>query len=322
LLYLRIITAGNLLISDCNFYKARYDAIHLESPDDVPEEFTAGNTIIIENSGFENSGIGNEYLSWGNHGSAGMDINIDSLYCGNLIIRNCTMTGSRGHGSIFIVSNDTNGLPPKIRNLLIEHNTIHDVVFRGISTWTATNAEGYIRNNEIYNCGTINEYSSGVACNGIFSPETKNIVAEGNEIYNVYENGIEGVFKAVRHNVIRNTGIKTDTHPTPSTEGIYAAAHEITGNKIYNVESHGIAFAVTPDEYTGEVPVPQGYAMRVEDNEIINDPAVRKGQTAFNFGNTHPTIGYRVYLKNNTIKGFDQSVNLWGDGATVELIWE
>lgn len=127
-----------------------------------------------------------------------------------------------------------------VTDVSVDYNNIARTAFRGVYL-TGTNT-GRIKGNNIRECGAINASASGVGCNGIMVNLTllaSDVIVEGNDIYKVAENGIEG-----RCTIIGNTVRWTGAYPalaTPSIEGIYGTPESpIVGNFVYDTEGHGI----------------------------------------------------------------------------------
>ncbi|MHC1681570.1 MAG: right-handed parallel beta-helix repeat-containing protein [Clostridiaceae bacterium] len=191
----------------------------------------SNNGVVIEN--FNNVEFYN--CTFSNIGNTNIDetwqgIGLYSVNGTNLKVRNNEFYNTYGHGSIFLTNT----------SFEIDNNKIHDTFFRGIELYQAGNI-GTIRDNNIFNCGSINNTKSGEGCNGIFGIDASNVVIKNNKITDVLENGIEGNFKSVENNVITGTGIDMINHYTPSGEGIYIfGTGKIVGNIIKNSYGAGI----------------------------------------------------------------------------------
>jgi hypothetical protein len=149
----------------------------------------------------------------------------------NLLISENKISNIYGQGGVFLQS---------VTGLVIEKNIINDTYNRGICL-TGTNT-GCILDNRISECGSINNTTNGVGCNGIFinlTVTSNDVFVIGNIIDKVGENGIEGRLTAIG-NIVSNTGY----YPalvTPSKEGIYLSAEsKAIGNFIVNTAMHGI----------------------------------------------------------------------------------
>ncbi|MCM3729109.1 right-handed parallel beta-helix repeat-containing protein [Neobacillus cucumis] len=157
-----------------------------------------------------------------------------------LIVQDCEISHTYGHGGVFLI---------KVTNIHINRNKIHDTAFRGINFYGGIST-GLIDDNDIWNCGSINQTNSGVGANGIYSAgSTYDVTVSNNRISNVLENGIEGLYHIIEGNIINGTGLDTINHPTPSIEGIYPFQPRdsnqiviVRKNKIKNTKGAGIKY--------------------------------------------------------------------------------
>jgi hypothetical protein len=201
-----------------------------------------------------------------------------------LTVDSCDISRIFGQGGIYLLG---------VTNIYIRRNKIYDTAFRAIHFYTGVST-GLIDDNDIWNCGSINEKASGVGCNGIYSSgSTYDVTISNNRISNVLENGIEGLFGIIDNNTITGTGIDTVNFPTPSVEGIYPHAAysktiSVRNNKIKNSKGAGIKF----------------FSESVIKNILIADNIIEDDVLNSNSGiDLNSTSGYdSVTISGNTIK--------------------
>lgn len=130
-----------------------------------------------------------------------------------LRVLDCSFTNIYGHGGIFLIN---------CSNLEIRRFKCKDVAWRAINFWSGVHS-GIMEDLEIENTGTINETSDAIGCNGIFSAtgDVQHVTLRRAKFKHIYENAIEAGFGIMEDIYIDGTGVSLDTHPTPSTEGIW-----------------------------------------------------------------------------------------------------
>lgn len=131
-----------------------------------------------------------------------------------------------------------------LSNLLIEKNTIYDTASFGIEFYQYEGElnfqETRIKNNTLYNIGSVRELPDGAGCGGIYNNlHSGGIVVQGNQIKNILEVGIEGYFESIENNVIEDTGSDQANHPIKDSAGIYSSSPKIVGNTIINPGYYG-----------------------------------------------------------------------------------
>ena len=212
--------------------------------------------------------------------------------CDNVKMQSNNLTETYGQGAIRLTN---------CNSINISNNDIENVAYRAISIFNSEDhvVDGIIYKNKIYNCGSINKHNTGVACNGIFTTDAleNNITVSKNFIKNVYENGIEGNFAVIEDNYIENTGMNTETHPTPSTEGIWSDAKKVINNTIVNPHRYGIYLYSTGDICNREI---VNNTIIKGDNTIVEDAIVFNAQGE---------VYNNKFMQNNTI-GFDYCINI------------
>lgn len=136
----------------------------------------------------------------------------------------------------------------------VANNTILDTFYGGVQMYASAGASTMtgvqVIGNHLERIGSINTTANGIGANGIYlrgAVTAEDMVAEGNFIKNVCENGIEASTRpaTIRNNTIITTGAYTSV-TTPSTEGIWAFNGSIVeGNTISDTDLEGIYYFST-----------------------------------------------------------------------------
>ena len=143
----------------------------------------------------------------------------------NVLIENCTIDHSYGKAISLVGSVD---------NYVIRNNKISNTVWGAIDYWTPSVSGEYVNvveNNDILNIGfgapaedDKAALKSGVGCAAIFAGMGMTLpksVVKNNTLKNVVETGIEGPYEIIYHNTIKNTGERSATRYTGSTEAVF-----------------------------------------------------------------------------------------------------
>lgn len=137
---------------------------------------------------------------------------------------------------VVFVPSATTGTKMTIRNNVIRDTFGGCIVFENA-------VEGIVANNIFENVGGIRgNYSYfvanenlGVGCNAMYCLKCVDLKVIGNKVFNVVENGIEGLYHSVCDNHVENAGYRyTEGYTTQSTECYYVLAKVITGNVAIN----------------------------------------------------------------------------------------
>lgn len=248
----KIFAKSNFTIQNTTFEKV---TLQLES---------VGKTIKIVGNWFVNS-ADNAIESWSNHKTLIIEDNeLEGSAISTEANKNLNNSGSffyHGSGEIeFLrIKNNKGGrigggtaifLTGSYPDFEISDNTLETMAQRGIGFWETEYAKGIVTRNKIIGCGLLNTkptgtnngVGAGVGCNAIYTNgNTQDVDVWENYIENVYENGIEGVFRSVKRNTIINTGIDLINYPTPSYEGVFIRSNSVVeDNTIINPKGNGI----------------------------------------------------------------------------------
>lgn len=248
--------------------------------------------IEIVDSTFKNIGSEDINPTWQGNGVYANSVD-------NLVMKNNEISKTYGHGGIFILDST---------NFVIDSNNIHDTAYRAVIMYDGT-FTGVVKNNDIYDIGSINPTDSGVGANGIYGhgDDLYGVSILDNRITNVLENGIEGGFGLVEGNYINGTGIDLENFPTPSTEGIYANGLVYRNNIVKNTKKAGIKLY---SETTIE-------NLEISNNQITQEFEKIKAGIAL-----IAEQGYsNVLIKNNTITNYEDDIAIHNDfDNVVEII--
>lgn len=246
---------------------------------------------------FNNSG-GFIYLSFGDGDVQGK---IDFVRIQRNKIYNC-----RGGTVIFLGGH--------YLDLEVTDNFIDTMAQRAIGFWATEYAKGIVARNRIFKCGVLKEYDenkkgsdgndAGVGCNAIYSAygDTKEVEVLDNYIEHVYENGIEGEYKCIKRNTVKNTGMDLVNHPTPSYEGIFIMGHDviIEDNTIINPKGHGI-YKYEDDD--------GAYNFLIRRNTIICEE-FNEDHAGIAFRTANGSIYENIYIEDNYIKNFATAIEM------------
>lgn len=269
------------------------------------------NGVVMDN--FKNVEFNNCTIS--NVGSTKVDVTWEGMGLAltngdGVKIHDSEIYNTYGHGAIFLTNNS---------NMEIYKNKIHDTFYRGIELYDSGNT-GSIHHNNIYNTGSINTTDSGVGCNGIYADSSSDQVdILNNNISNVIENGIEGIFKSVEYNTINGTGIDMKNHPTPSGEGIYGLNGIYVGNIVKNSYGPGIK-AYSEDPISNLTIIQNSIYDTVASESAININS-EAGYSNVNIsGNTSYNNNYCVYVRYQSAENLNVTGNT-AEGSNVLITY-
>lgn len=227
---------NNIKFQDITFKNAKYikfeNSSNLEFVNVTFEKFSHNGLYLVDSSN-----INITESNFDNIGST----NINPTYQGNgiyasntlgLTVTNSEFSRTYGHGGVFLFASE---------EFEISNNEFHDTFYRAVMMYEGI-LSGTVKNNKIYDIGSINTSNSGVGANGIYGKgaDLSGVSILNNNITNVLENGIEGPFGLVEGNYINGTGMDLANHPTPSAEGIYANGLVYRNNVVKNTKNAGI----------------------------------------------------------------------------------
>lgn len=244
----------------------------------------------------------------------------------NILIENTKIEHSYGKAISLVGSVD---------NYVVRNNTINNTVWGAIDYWYPAVSGDFVNVVENNTCTNIGfgapssddraAKTSGVGCAAIFagmgSPMPKSIV-KNNTIKNVVETGIEGPYEIVYHNNIKNTGEKSATRYTGSTEAVFIKpAADYEQKYVDNdIETRGLrcfsSYSDSAEEYKAIYIVGNKMSLRKSDSTItcnykrsdveINCKKLKKLVISGNEGMLRNEPSVNIYLeKGYTMDYFD-----------------
>lgn len=232
---LQLYQKGNYIFENCTFINQIRSAINLNN---------SNQTIVIKNCIFKDTKPNvdewianlNNVQSW--------KYNPINIYGENadITISHCKFINIMAGACVY--------KPSTIENLNInfDNNYINNTCNSALTF--ETGSSGNIYNNTFLNIGGLKNTGgytttvTGVGMVAMYCIGIGTLNVYNNYIENVGENGIEGTYSVIKNNIIKNTGYRyIEGYTTPSTEGIYANAKEISGNTIYNTYTNGIVIS-------------------------------------------------------------------------------
>ena len=161
-------------------------------------------------------------------------VDLDDNVMTDITVRKCDFSGAQGYAAMYLGYNNA-----KITRLLIDDNTIHDTVNFGIE-FIGSDVETrdcLIRNNRIFDIGSIRETSVGNGCGAIYASganQATGVRVIGNDIRRVLEVGIEGEFQEVALNYVEDSGYDQLNHPISDSACIYGRQRNTHDNVLVN----------------------------------------------------------------------------------------